>query len=121
MVDIPWDFQLDESVEGRILGRTVERIKALQLPAISNNVEIRKLPWLLGDNDTLKTPCIIVSPAPEDTNWQQGTNERNDMVFSTFISAILANGRDISTRGMGLQLYWREQLRRAFVNKAART
>lgn len=118
--DIPFDYDLNNSVEGRVLLRTAERIKALNLVSIGERVEVRKLPWL-EDGDELTTPCVIVSPAPETTDWQSGTNESTDVVFAMFVTVVLANARDVSIKGMGLQLRWREQLRRAFVNKCSRT
>lgn len=117
---IPWDTQLSATADGRLLQATLDRVKAASFPGIEKeNIVIRKLAWIFAD-DELKTPCIILSPAPETVNWQDGTNERDDVGYAVFASIVLANGLDISTRGMGLQLLWRTTLRRMFQNLSTR-
>jgi hypothetical protein len=113
---IPWDMDLATSIEGLILQKTRDRLEELELASIpGERIVIRKLPWI-QDDAQLPTPCIIVSPAPETTNWRDGTNERDTTVFAILISVVLANGLDITTKGMALQLHWRQQIRRNFVN-----
>lgn len=114
---IPWQMELSTSVEGLVLEKTRDRIRALQLIAIDpDHVAIRKLPWL-DDETTLPTPCVIISPAPETTDWRSGTNERDETVFAILITVVLANARDVTTKGMALQLLWRQTLRRRFINR----
>ncbi len=114
--DILWDFPLSNTLEGRILEATVNRLKALNLPCIeASNIVLRKLAWISVDGE-LKTPCVIVSPAPETTNWQEGTNERDRPQFAAFITIILASNRAELVRGMGIQAFWRQEIREAFQN-----
>jgi hypothetical protein len=120
MPDIPWDMQLETSAEGLVLTKLRDRIEELNLEGIpGEQVVIRKLPWI-QDDDLLPTPCVIVSPAPETTNWREGTNERDQTVFAFLITVVLANGRDVTTKGLALQLYWRQQLRRNLTNISQR-
>jgi hypothetical protein len=113
---IPWDMQLETSIEGLILTKTRDRIEELNLEAIpGERVVSRKLPWI-QDDDQLPTPCVIISPAPETTNWRDGTNERDQTIFAFLITAVLANGLDVTTKGLALQLHWRQQIRRNFTN-----
>jgi hypothetical protein len=113
---IPWDMDLATSIEGLVLQKTRDRLEELNLTSIpGERIVIRKLPWI-QDDSLLPTPCIIVSPAPETTNWRDGSNERDDTVFAILISVVLSNGLDITTKGMALQLHWRQQIRRNFVN-----
>jgi hypothetical protein len=58
-----------------------------------------------------------VTPPPESTPWQEGTNEKDVCNFAVMIAVVLANQRDL-VRGMGLQLYWRERIRRKFQCKS---
>lgn len=114
---IPWDYLLEDSVLGRILLGVQARLRTLDLPGIGGDkIVIRKLPWV--DDDTLQPPCVIISPKPEAIDWTRGTNERDDPTYSCIVAIVLANGRDNTTRGMGLQLAWRETVRRAFHNKS---
>lgn len=110
---ILWDYPLANSLEGRLLTATLERLKGLTLPCIENDrVVIRKLPW---DMD-LTPPYVTLSPGPESTPWDAGTNEKEEPTFSFLVAIVLANSRDVTTRGMGLQLAWRQTIRRAFHN-----
>lgn len=116
--DINWDFPLEQSAEGTILLRTQERLRALKLVSMPDEkIVVRKMPW---DTD-IEPPYIIVSPPPETTNWQEGTNEKDVTVFAVLVSIVLANARDVTIKGMGLQLYWRERIRLKFQNKSPAT
>jgi hypothetical protein len=115
MPDIPWDFPLAQSVEGRLLEAVANRLRSMGLEGIEDDrIEVRSLAWI-ADPEELPTPCVIVSPAPEGTPWQEGSNETDRANFAAFISVVLANSRNVQ-RGLGLQLYWREQIRRKFQN-----
>ena len=126
MPEINWDYSLEDTVYGTILVKAKERIVAASLPSIATGrVQIRKLAWpdapdTTGD-DALLPPCIIVSPRPEIVNWRDGTNERDDVVYAFMVSMVLANGRDLTTKGIGLQLAWRQTIRRLFHNKSLNT
>jgi len=112
-----WDHSLEETVFGRILLRTKERIQALGLISIEpDHIQVRKLAWV--DEVELAPPYIIVSPRAEITNWPDGTNEQDETQYAVLISMVLANSRDLTTKGMGLQLSWREAIRRSFQNKS---
>jgi hypothetical protein len=114
-LDIEWDFPLEETVEGVILAGTLDRIKALKLPCIADEkIVVRKLPW----DDNIEPPYVLVTPVPESTPWQEGTNERDTTLFAVMVAVVLANARDVTTRGMGLQFYWRDRIRRKFHNKS---
>lgn len=116
MPDVIPEMALSETIEGRLLEATVARIQALNLPGISpSRVVIQKLAWL-GEPSTPDTPCVVVVPLPETTSWQEGTNEKDRPQFAMLVAIVLANARDVTTRGMGLQLYWRQQLRQSFQN-----
>lgn len=117
--DILWDFPLTESLEGRILEATLNRCKALNLPCIpKDNHIIKPVAWL-GDLSVASLPCLVITPPPETTNWRDGSNERDIVTFGVFISVILANERQATLRGMGLQLFWRQKIRRAFQSLAS--
>lgn len=113
---VPADIALTESAEGCVLLAVAARIKQLNLTGIApEKVLIQSLAWMPDPNDT-PPPYVLVSPAPETTPWDEGTNERDDVVFGVVVSIVLANQRNV-TRALGLQLYWRERIRRAFQNK----
>ena len=111
--DINWDFPLSATVEGTILEKTRERLLALELNSIHDKVYIRKLPF----DTNLEPPYILVTPPPESTPWQEGTNEKDVCNFAVMIAIVLANKRDLE-RGMGLQLHWRQSIRRKFQCKS---
>jgi hypothetical protein len=114
--DILWDYSLSNTVEGRLLEAVQNRIKAMALKCISpDSVVIQKLPWVVDDSK-LPYPCVIITPAPESTDWQAGTNETEEPQFGILITIVLASDRQVGTRGMGLQLEWRQVLRRWFQN-----
>lgn len=114
--DILWDYPLSNTVFGRVLEATQRRIKALNLKCIpKDNIQIRKLAWAAAEND-IKPPYLFISPRPEITDWTKGTNERDMPVYAVMLSAVLANSRDVTTKGMGLQFEWRQMLRRSFTN-----
>src|SRR5436190_15877808 len=93
-------YALTDTAEGTILDAALTRVKALNLSQINQaNQVIRKAPWLV---DSLEFPCTIISPAPEQTPWSDGTNEMDSVTFAFMITLALANGRDITTTGMGL-------------------
>lgn len=108
-----------DSNEGIVLTAVQTRIQSLTLPEINltDNVVIRENAW---DSD-LTPPYIIISPFPEATPWQEGTNEADHTTFAVLVTIVLANTRDTTTKGMGLQLYWRERLRRKFQNHSTAT
>ena len=112
MPELP-DIPLESTVEGTILVKTRERLLALELPGIQDKVYIRKLPF----DTNLEPPYILVTQPPESTPWQEGTNEKDVCNFAVMIAVVLANQRDLVT-GMGLQLYWRERIRRKFQCKS---
>jgi hypothetical protein len=115
MSDLDLNFTLEHSVAGTILQRTQERLGVLDLPGIERSrIVIRKLPW---QTDDVPPPYITVSPPPPATTWQEGTNELDSPVYAAMIAIVLASG-EISTKGMGLQLYWRERIYRAFNNRS---
>ena len=117
---IPWDMPLASSAEGLILEATRNRLRGLGLPGIQQErIVIQSLAWM-PDPVEFPPPYVIISPAPETTPWQEGTNERDVAYFAAVISVVLANARDL-TRGMGLQLYWRERIRRKFQCKSIAT
>jgi hypothetical protein len=118
--NIPFEQALATSVEGIVLEKTRDRLLALALPAIGERVYIQKLPWLY-DETLVLTPCAIISPAPETTAWQEGSNESDDTILAVLITLVLANGLDVTTKGMGLHLSWRQTLRRRFINKSRLT
>jgi hypothetical protein len=113
---IPWDMPLADSCEGRLLQATLDRLKTCDLPGIdtNSNIIIQSLGWV-PEESQLKPPYIIVTPAPESTPWQDGTNESDDTTFAVFVTVVIANAKEL-TRGLGLQLYWRERIRRKFQN-----
>lgn len=115
---VDWDYSLDNSTEGLLVQAVAARIQALNLPSIaSDHVFIRKLAWLSTDvNDKPDTPCVLIIPAPEVCDWTKGTNEKDEPVFAFFVITVLANGRDVTTKGMGLQFKWRELVRKSFQN-----
>lgn len=114
------EMALSESVEGRVLEAVKAKLGALSLPGIpAERIVIQKLAWV-PDEQALPTPYILVSPAPESTNWQEGTNETDTNIFGVVISVVLASNRQL-VEGLPLQLYWRERIRRAFQNRAPRT
>lgn len=113
---IPFDMPLSDSVEGIVLQCVERRLKSLNLPGITpERVLVQSLAWMPNPDD-VPPPYVIISPAPESTPWDDGTNERDEVVFGVIVSLVLANQRNM-VRGMGLQLYWRERIRRAFQNK----
>lgn len=112
MPELP-DIALEHTVEGTILVQTRERLLALELPAIADKVFIRKLPF----DTNLEPPYVLVTPPPESTPWQEGTNEKDVTNFAVMIAVVLANQRDL-TAHVGLQLYWRERIRRKFQCKS---
>lgn len=113
MPDIQWDFPLADSTEGRILEAVKARLIGTELPSIDDErIVIKSFGWV-PDESELPPPYIIVSPAPEQTPWQDGTNETDVSLFAVVITVVLANARE-TTRGLGLQLYWRERIRRKF-------
>ena len=112
---IAWDYALTNSTEGRLLEGIVNRLKVTDLPCIPpERIVLQSMAWV-PDETQFPPPFVIVSPAPEGTPWQDATNERDDTLFAAFITVVLANARE-TTRGMGLQLYWRERIRRKFQN-----
>ena len=120
MPDIQWDFPLANSVEGRILEAVKARLGTTDLPGIpAAKIVVQAFGWV-PDEAVLPPPYIVVSPVPETTPWNDGTNERDDTLFGALISVVLANAREM-TRGLGLQLYWRERIRLKFQNKSPNT
>ena len=118
MADIDWDFSLENSVAGTLLMRAQERLQTLNLPGIERDrIVIRKLPW---QTDDVPPPYITVSPPPPTTTWSEGTNEMDSPVYGAMIAMVLANG-EVTTKGMGLQLYWRERVYKAFNNHSPAT
>jgi len=114
--DILWDYALSNTIEGRLLEAVQNRVKAMNLKCISpDSVVIQKVPWV-PDNTTLPYPCVLITPGPESTNYLAGTNESEQPQFAILITIILAAERKICTQGMGLQLEWRQVLRRWFQN-----
>lgn len=114
MPDIPWDMGLSESVEGRILEAVRQRLLTVDLPGIGQEkFVVQNIQWQ-PDEVTLPPPYVIVSPAPETTPWQEGANETDDTTFAVLVSVVVANTREL-TRGLGLQLYWRQNIRRKFL------
>lgn len=107
------EIPLESTVEGTILVKTRERLLALELPGIQDKVYIRKLPF----DEHLQPPYVLVTPPPESTPWQEGTNEKDVANFAVMVAVVLANQRDL-TQYMGLQLYWRERIRRKFQCKS---
>ena len=124
---INWDYRLEDTVYGTILLRTQERIRAAKLQSIEHEkIVIRKQPWVPKPQDPptpndLLPPYITISPRPEIVNWQDGTSERDGIVYGVLIAIVLANGRDLTEKGMGLQLMWRETVRGLFHNRSLRT
>lgn len=115
MPDIQWDFPLANSTEGRILQAVQARLRTTDLPHIEDDrIVVQSFGWV-PDENALPPPYIIVSPAPEQTPWQEGTNETDITLFAVVVTVVLANLRETS-RGLGLQLYWREKIRRKFVS-----
>ena len=111
------DMSLEQSVEGTILTRVQDRLRALALPGIdADRIVVRKRPW----DTNLEPPYIVISPAPEDLDWQRGTNEKDETIFAIFVGLVLANERHL-TQYMGLQLYWRDRIRLKFMNKTINT
>lgn len=104
---------MTDSNEGLILTAIHTRIVALALPQINAaNVVIRSLPW----DSELSPPYVIVSPAPEAAQWDQGTNEKDRIIFGSMVSIVVANTRDLSTTNMAISLFWRQRIRRCFQN-----
>lgn len=119
--DILWDLDLNTTPYGRILLRTVERVKSLNLKCIGEEkVALRKLAWHLGKDDALQPPYVIVSPRSETTDWKEGTNERDAIGYAVMLSVVMADAYDVTIRGLGLQLDWRRTLRQSFHNKTSR-
>lgn len=117
---IPLDMPLSNSVEGLVLAAVQNRLRALALPGIpQERIIVQQLAWM-PDPVQYPPPYIVVSPAPETTPWNEGTNEKDVVVFGVVVSVVLANQRNME-RGMGLQLYWRERIRRKFQNKSQAT
>lgn len=120
MAELPAEYQLANTTEGRFLVAVQDRLKGLKLAGIPDDrIVVRSFAWV-PDETELPPPYIIVSPAPETTNWQDGTNETNTTVFGAFVSVVLANGRD-TEKGLPLQLFWRERIRRSLGLIGART
>lgn len=118
--DVPLDMDLESSNEGIVLRAVQNRIKNQPLTGIpSERVLVQSLAWM-PDPNLVPPPYVIVSPAPETTPWNEGTNERDTVYFGIVVTVVLANQRNME-KGMGLQLYWRQILRRAFQNKSIAT
>lgn len=116
---IPWDFPLASSVEGRLLSAVVDRLKTCNLPGIpKDRIIIQSIGWQPDPNE-VPPPYIIVSPADEETPWDAGSNERDETIFAVVIAGVLANAREMK-RGTGLQLFWRQSIRRKFQNLSSR-
>jgi hypothetical protein len=112
------DLPLEYSNFGRVLISIQQEIIGLALPQLPNEkITINKIAWL--DPERVQPPYCTIVPRPEIGNWQDGTNERDDPVYSSQISLIFANAMDVSDLGMGLQLYWRQQIRQLFHNRNA--
>lgn len=121
MPDPDWEYSLEHTVEGLILLRTVDRLKTVELAGIEKDrIAPCKVPWM-ADPQLPEPPCVLVSPAPEATPWDDGTNESDDVTFATFITIVLANQRNVNTKGLGIQLQWRQNIRRKFQNKVIRS
>lgn len=110
------EINLADSAEGIVLQQVFIRVRTLTLPGLDLNerLVLRKQPWLLGENEPLQPPCVIISPASELNPANEGTNERDDVVFGAMITILTANERDVSSALMGTQTYWRERIRKAF-------
>lgn len=109
------EMSLSDTVEGRVLEAVKARLEATDLPGIpAERIVIQKLAWN-PDETLLPPPYILISPPPEGTTWQDGTNETDDTTFAAVISIVLANNRELVS-GMPLQLYWRQSIRRKFQN-----
>lgn len=119
-VVLPIDFPLSASVEGLILEAVAARVVGLGLPGVPyERVLIQSLAWMPNPDD-VPPPYVIISPAPETTPWNEGANERDVVYFGIVITVVVANQRNV-TQGLGLQLYWRQALRRGFQNKSIAT
>jgi hypothetical protein len=104
---------MNDSNEGLILQAVHARLLVIALPQINaGNVVVRSLPW---DTD-LQPPYVIVSPAPESAQWDQGTNEKDRIILGSMISIVVANDRNLSTTNMAISLFWRQRVRRGFQN-----
>lgn len=110
------EIPLEESNFGNILVATKQAVTTLALPGIAaDNIVISKLGWI--DVTTDAFPRIIIEPRTEIKNADDGTNERDDTVYSVMISLLFAGGLDDGELNMGLALYWRQKVWRTFINK----
>lgn len=109
------EIDINETVLGKLLASDVEIIKSLNLPGIkTENIVIRKAPWLIGDT----FPIVVVCQDGEAINPDAGTNETDLVDYGVVVAIVFANDRDLTTNGMGLAFTWRELIRRRFQNSS---
>lgn len=107
---------LEETNFGRILEAVRLTQVGLGLPGIANeNIVISKVGWVDPEVDTF--PRIVIDPRPEIHNPDEGTNERDDVLYPVLVAIMFADGLDDTSRNMGLHLWWRQQTARSFRNK----
>jgi len=111
---------LTESNYGLVLNAVREAILALILPGIeNNNVVITKVGWIEPLTDTF--PRIVIDPRPEIANPDDGTNDRDDTIYNVMIAILFAGGLDDTSKNLGLHLFYRQTVWRAFRNKTPAT
>jgi len=102
--------ELESSVAGACLNRTVTTIAGLSIPEFPlSKIHIRSMSW---DKD-LVAPFIIIRPAPETHNPSEGPVGQAVNHYREMITIASAGDRDL-IEGMADALLWREKIERPF-------
>lgn len=107
----PLNIPLEHSPEGCCWLWLSQTIEGMDLPDIAAIVR-RKAFW----DSKLPTPNVVVCPASELVNANDGTNERDDVQYAFMVSVVAANNRDLTDTTAGWLLFCMWQLRKRFHN-----
>lgn len=107
------DVPLEATPEGCCWLATEQTIKGLDLKGVAA-IERRTQFW----DDTLTLPCLVICPAAEAINADEGTNESDDIQYAFMVSVVKSNNRDTSAATAGWLLFCTREIRKAFHNRA---
>lgn len=88
-------------------------INSLSLTGLAaKDIRVQKVPWQRSQ----VMPGMFVTPVTETSNPKDGTNYRDDIGYGCQVVCVRLGNREM-TANFNTHLYWRERVRKAFLNQ----